>query len=134
MKERYRKFNPNGIYYVQDPETAKQKSLSTRNRKAAARRVHGLNEAHSGKLENQKIAEAYLRAIDDENPNRTRQDVFTALGDREGQVRESSASMLPAATGKPLGSTMIIIFTPLPALVLPIPSRPPLALEKLPSM
>ena len=35
-----------------------------------------------------------------------------------------------AAMGSPLPSIMIMIFTPLPALVHPMPSPPPLALEK----
>ena len=44
------------------------------------------------------------------------------------------ALMVSTATGRPAASTKSIILTPFPALVLPIPSPPPLASQKVPSM
>ena len=44
------------------------------------------------------------------------------------------AGVLQAATGNPLASTRIMILTPLPTRVQPMPSPPLLALEKVPSM
>ncbi len=50
----------------------------------------------------------------------------------QGQSGSASECLL-TATGSSFASTMIMIFTPLPALVQPIPSPPPLALEKVSS-
>src|SRR6266581_3508568 len=44
------------------------------------------------------------------------------------------AAEVHAATGRPLASTMIMSLTPLTTLRPPIPSPPPLALEKVPSI
>ena len=44
------------------------------------------------------------------------------------------AGVLQAATGSPLASTRIMILTPLPTRMQPMPSPPLLALEKVPSM
>ena len=46
----------------------------------------------------------------------------------------SAQAWVSMATGKPRASTKTIIFTPFQAFVLPIPSPPPLALAKVPSM
>ncbi len=67
-------------------------------------------------------------------------DSFGQLGD-EHEAEEfldqaascGLAGAVLTANGSPLASTKIMIFTPFPALVQPIPTPPPLALAKVPS-
>lgn len=74
MKPRYRKFRQkSGIYYVWDNQTARPKSLKTRDPHDADRQVHAMNEAVRTPQINRQMARAYLMASDPGSLSRTRQ-------------------------------------------------------------
>jgi integrase len=64
MSNRYRLFRRDGVYYLHDAKTGKQKSLRTREKKEAERVLHAYGEAQVQPSINRIIGQAYLHAAD----------------------------------------------------------------------
>jgi hypothetical protein len=72
MLNKYRLFQrANGVFYLQDNEFGKQRSLRTKDRKAAEKLLHAGNEAHRSPTLNLTMARAYLSAHDAKMSTRT---------------------------------------------------------------
>ncbi len=76
---RYRLFKRNGVYYSEDVESGKQKSLRTTNHEEASRLVFHRQEAGRMPALNREIARTYLSAGDPELTKRTWQMVMDTL-------------------------------------------------------
>jgi hypothetical protein len=80
MKRPFRSFCRNGVYYFEDTDTGKQKSLQTRDRSDAARLISVMNEAAKNPAHlNLQIGRIYLSASDAKAATRTWKDVLTAV-------------------------------------------------------
>src|SRR5271170_2165620 len=97
MKNSYRLYRRQGIYYVHDAATGKQRSLGTRDKKEAGRLAMAKNEARENRLLNYKIAEAHLAAQDPAMMKRTWQDVIDYWLSRTGEVGESTLNRAKVA-------------------------------------
>ena len=94
MKPKLTLFRRNGIYYSEDSETGKQKSLGTRDEAAARKLIAATNEAHRSPLLNLQLARAYLSASDPAFLLRTWQ---TVMDQMQTRGRDSSPAMSPLA-------------------------------------
>jgi hypothetical protein len=80
MKRPFRNFCRNGVYYSEDTDTGKQKSLQTRDGGDAARLISVMNEAAKNPAWLiLQIGRIYLSASDPKAATRTWKDVLTAL-------------------------------------------------------
>ena len=79
MKTKLTLFRRNGIYYSQDSNTGKQKSLGTRDETTAHKLIEATNEAHRSPILNLQLARAYLSASDPAFLVRTWQTVMDQL-------------------------------------------------------
>ncbi|MEA3213257.1 MAG: hypothetical protein QOE70_6314 [Chthoniobacter sp.] len=65
MQQQFRLFRrAGGVFYWQDNDSKKQRSLGTKNRREAERLLHAKNEAHRAPILNLAIGRAYLSAHD----------------------------------------------------------------------
>jgi integrase len=64
MKQRFRLFRRNGIYYTHDSQTGKQSSLETRDRGEACELFSAKTQAHRQAHLNLRLARTYLTATD----------------------------------------------------------------------
>ena len=88
MKAKYKLFRrDNGVFYREDTDTGKQKSLRTRDESAATQLLNALNEAHRQPALNLHLARAYLTASDPAFFQRTWQDVMNQM---QARNKESS--------------------------------------------
>jgi hypothetical protein len=72
MLNKYRLFQrANGVFYCQDNQSGQQRSLRTKNRRAAEKLLHAQNEAHRLPTLNLTMARAYLSAHDAKMSTRT---------------------------------------------------------------
>jgi integrase len=79
MKNLYRLFRHNKIFYVENTQTRKQESLRTRDGIEARRLLNARNDAASAPLMNLALGKAYLAAHDPKLVIRTWADVMAAL-------------------------------------------------------
>lgn len=80
MKRAFRSFPRNGVYYSEDTETGKQKSLKTRDPEEADRLLNAMNEARKNSASiNLQIGRIYIAAADPKAATRTWKDVFDAV-------------------------------------------------------
>jgi len=80
MKKAFRIFPRNGMYYSEDTETGKQKSLHTRDRDDAQRLVNAQNEAAKNPaFLNLQIGRVYIAAADPQSATRTWKNVYDAV-------------------------------------------------------
>ena len=98
MKPKLTLFRRNGIYYSEDSETGKQKSLGTRDEAAARKLIAATNEAHRSPLLNLQLARAYLSASDPAFLLRTWQ---TVMDQMQTRGRESSRQRYVSAYRTP---------------------------------
>ena len=71
MKQLFSLYRRNGIYYVQNTQNGRQKSLGTRDEADAKALLHSQNEASRQPMLNRQIALAYLSATDAKAATRT---------------------------------------------------------------
>lgn len=76
MKDRFRLFRRNGVFYWQENSTNKQGSLRTKDRREAAKLLNAKNESHRQPILNLTIARAYLSAHDSKMSTRIWRDVM----------------------------------------------------------
>ena len=76
MKDRYWMFLRKGIFYVEDKQSGKQKSLKTRDEAAARRMFAGMNQKAEQPQMNVAMAKVYLSAKSGEMLTRTWNDVM----------------------------------------------------------
>ena len=79
MKQSFRLYRRNGVYYCQDNATGKQESLHTDDKVDAGRILHAKNEAGQMGTLNLQIARAYMVASDPLMPERTWRDVIRSI-------------------------------------------------------
>src|ERR1051325_7327366 len=79
MRKGYRMFKRGNVFWAQNNETGKQKSLGSKIRSEAERLLHAKNEAHRQPLINREIARAYLTASDPQSATRTWQYVMDEI-------------------------------------------------------
>ena len=81
MKQRFRLFRRNGIYYTHDSQTSKQLSLGTRDRGEARELFSAKTQAHRQSHLNLRLARTYLTATDPLAATRTWQAAMDELPD-----------------------------------------------------
>src|SRR5207247_5129437 len=79
MRQKYRMLIRGTVYWVQDNETQKQTTLSTKDRAEAERLLNVKNEAHRQPIINLQIARAYLMVGDAFAATRTWQSVMDEI-------------------------------------------------------
>ena len=79
MKQSFRLYRRNGVYYCEDNATGKQESLHTCDKVEAGRILHSKNEAGQMGMVNMQIARAYLVASDPLLAKRIWRDVIRAI-------------------------------------------------------
>ena len=79
LKQTWRLYRRNGIFYIHHNETNAQESLRTRDRLTAMRVFNAKNEAGRLRCANRQIALAYLKESDPDAPKRTWQNVIELL-------------------------------------------------------
>src|ERR1035437_23240 len=80
MKKAFRLFPRNGVYYSEDTETGKQKSLKTCDRGEGERLINAMNEAAKNPaFLNLQIGRIYIAAADPKSATRTWKDVYKAV-------------------------------------------------------
>src|SRR5947207_13264608 len=89
MKQRYRLFRRNHVWYCQDNQTGRQESLHTRKQPEAQRILHAKNEARQQPMINWQIARAYVSASDPAALTRTWQFVRDEMGKCTQSVTEA---------------------------------------------
>jgi hypothetical protein len=88
MKERYRLFDRNGVFYREDTVTGVQKSLKTRDERTAKRLLNAYNEVHVQPAVSLQMAQAYLSAADPKMAQRTWTTVTeTIMAQKTGPTR-----------------------------------------------
>lgn len=87
MKMKYKLFRRRGVFYTEDIDTGKQKSLRTRDEGEASQLLNALNEAHRQPTLNLHLARAYLTASAPAFFQRTWQDVMNQM---QARNKESS--------------------------------------------
>jgi hypothetical protein len=98
MKNRFRLYRRNGVYYAQDSCTGKQKSLRTVRRFEAEQLLHARNTAVQQPILNLELAKASLTAADPKMAQRTWRDVmreYATHGRETSQERSSRMAMSP---------------------------------------
>ncbi len=80
MKQRFRLFQRNGMFYTVDNVTGRQASLKTKDEDEAQRLLHAKNEAERQPAINLQIARAYLLASDSGIATRTWRHVMDEVG------------------------------------------------------
>ncbi len=71
MRNKYRLFRRQNVYWCQDNDSGKQETLRTKDRATADRLLHARNEAHQQPVVNLQIARAYLMVGDPAFATRT---------------------------------------------------------------
>ncbi len=80
MKNTYRIFPRNGVYYSENTQTGQQKSLHTRDPEVGERLLNAMNEAaRNPAAVNLQIGRIYIAAADPKAATRTWKDVFQAV-------------------------------------------------------
>jgi len=79
MKDLYRLFRHNGIFYVENTRTRKQQSLRTRDAAEARRLLNARNEAVAAPMMNLALGRTYLAAHDPKLVTRTWADVMADM-------------------------------------------------------
>ncbi|MGA2544493.1 MAG: tyrosine-type recombinase/integrase [Verrucomicrobiota bacterium] len=79
MKQSFRLYRRNGVYYCDDNATGKQESLHTDDKVEAGRILNAKNEAAQMGMVNMQIARAYMAASDPLLAKRTWRDVIRAI-------------------------------------------------------
>ena len=87
MKAKFKLFRRQDVFYTEDTDTGKQKSLKTRDETEAHSLLNALNESHRQPLLNLHLARAYLTASDPAFVQRTWQDVMEQM---QARGKESS--------------------------------------------
>jgi integrase len=93
MKQQFRLFQRNGVYYAQNNSTSKQESLRTKDRKQAVRLIQAKNDAQQQPLLNLHLAKAYWLGADPNAASRTWQHVIeqhvidTIVDAKQGETR-----------------------------------------------
>ena len=89
MKQQFRLFKRNGVFYSVDSQNGCQQSLRTKSKDEAIRLLNARNEAHRQPLLNLQIARTYIAASDPEALGRTWEKVMTeAMNARDGETRK----------------------------------------------
>jgi hypothetical protein len=88
LKQTWRLYRRNGIFYVQRNDSGAQESLKTKDRLEAQRLFNAKNEAERLPTVNRQIALAYLKASDPEAPKRTWQHVMERIASlKKGETK-----------------------------------------------
>jgi len=89
MKQRYRLFQRNGVFYTFDNLTGKQHSLKARDREKALRLLCAKNQAHEQPALNLQMAKTYLMASDPASLARSWQHVMDEMAKtKHGSTQE----------------------------------------------
>ncbi|MGA9577197.1 MAG: hypothetical protein WBV90_06225 [Terrimicrobiaceae bacterium] len=92
MLNKYRLFRrANRVFYCQDNESGQQRSLRSKDRRAAEKLLHVQNEAHRLPTLNLTMARAYLFAHDAKMKTRTWAAVMREMGPTESHLHRSGA-------------------------------------------
>jgi hypothetical protein len=81
MKDRYWMFLRKGVFYVEDKQSGKQKSLKTRDAAAARRMFAGMNQKAEQPQMNVEMAKVYLSSKSVEMLTRSWEDVMNDMGE-----------------------------------------------------
>ena len=109
MKTKLTLFRRNGIYYSQDSNTGRQKSLGTRDETTARKLIEATNEAHRSPILNLQLARAYLSASDPAFLVRTWQTVMDQLKIRgRDSTRERYASIYRSPAFDPIRNKTLL--------------------------
>src|SRR5579859_2408971 len=80
VKNAYRIFPRNGVFYSENTQTGQQKSLRTRDSEVGERLINAMNEAaRNPAAVNLQIGRIYVAAADPKAATRTWKDVFDAV-------------------------------------------------------
>jgi hypothetical protein len=88
MKSRFTLFRRGEVFYAEDQDTGKQKSLKTKSADEARKIVQAKNDAVSQPLLNLVLAKTYLAAIDPKLVTRTWEDVMVRFCCRTNPVTQ----------------------------------------------
>ena len=111
MRKAYTLFKRNGVYYSQDTQTGKQKSLKTKSAHEAKSLIDAKNQAVSAPHLNRALGLVFLTAADPEAPKRTWNTVMEQYCSRgkdstkERRKREISYTVYNLIRHKPLVET-----------------------------